>query len=72
MSRKVTSTLCWDCKNATGNCCWSSYGKPVPGWTAQKLQKSSAKPYETYVIEECPQFIRDAIGGGLKKYTEGE
>jgi len=72
MSRKATATLCWDCKNAVGGCSWSSYGKPVTGWTAQKFQKSSTKPYDTYIVEKCPMFIRDAIGGGLKKYTEGE
>ena len=72
MPKKISSTLCWDCGNAIGNCRWSSYGKPVLGWTAEKVQKSSAKPFESYIVIKCPEFKRDAWNGGLIKYEEGQ
>lgn len=66
--KKGQPTLCWDCHNATGGCPWSDNGKPVKGWTAKEVQKTNGKPYSTYIIYDCPLFIRDAINGGLKKY----
>lgn len=66
-------SLCWDCKRATGGCPWSDKLKPIKGWKAIPIGKTTARPYSTYLVEECPGFIRDAIGGGTKRYRpEGE
>ena len=64
------TTLCWDCSRAIGGCSWSDEGKPVRGWTAKGTQKTSTKPYNTYLVIDCPLFDRDAYGGGLKKYKK--
>ena len=59
-------TLCWDCKNATGNCSWSQELIPVKGWTAEP----SEKEYGSFTVQFCPEFIRDSIGGGIKRYKQ--
>ena len=71
--RHPQPTLCWDCANATGKCSWSSDLKPVKGWTAVPTKKYVYGGYmESYLVSECPQFKRDAIGAGMKKYKELE
>ena len=65
-------TLCWDCCRATGGCPWANELIPVKGWTAQKIHKTSSKPYDTYIVLDCPLFERDAVGGGLKRYKENK
>ena len=61
-------SLCWDCRRATGFCAWSARLKPVKGWTAEKVKVGT--PLETYMVQECPLFERDAILGGQRKYKE--
>lgn len=63
----ATFQLCWDCKKALGGCPWSDSFKPVEGWGATKVNKSGAKPYDTYSIYSCPEFERDAYDGGQKR-----
>lgn len=60
-------TLCWDCKNATGDCNWSKSLIPVKGWKATPTYN---KHQTSYIVKECPEFIRDARGGGLKRYRK--
>lgn len=60
-------TLCWDCANALGFCNWSQRLEPVEGWDAQWVPDK-----ETYHVSDCPLFIRDAVGGGLKRYKPDE
>lgn len=62
-------TLCWDCKNATGNCSWSENLKPVNGWKAERTHIHSTD-IDSYMVYECPKFVRDAIYGGQRKYKE--
>lgn len=59
-----THTLCWDCTKAVGGCAWSTLFKPIEGWKAQEIKATSTKPYTTYLVEECPEFERDAYSGG--------
>ena len=63
-------SLCWNCKKATGGCSWAEALKPINGWTATYIKKTSSRPYDTYMVEGCPEFIRDAFDGGLKRYKE--
>ena len=57
-------TLCWDCENATGGCCWSEKLIPVNGWWAEEFNGG------TYVVD-CPLFKRDSYGGGqFRTYEE--
>ena len=63
---KVIPTLCWDCANATGGCLWSDVLIPVKGWTAYPTPKKENK--DSYLVVKCPEFIRDATGGGLHRY----
>ena len=58
-------TLCWDCKKACGGCRWSDKLLPVPGWTAKE---TTNKIGVSYIVLECPQFERDGINGGVKRY----
>ena len=59
-------TICWDCKRAIGECRWSSSLKPVKGWTAEKTKSKCGG--DSYVVIDCPEFIRDAYNMGLKRY----
>ena len=64
-------TLCWDCANAVGGCTWSDDFKPVEGWTAKLVHKSTFYgESESYVVEDCPCFIRDAYANGTKRYRK--
>ena len=56
-----TSTLCWNCANATGNCSWSENLIPVNGWKAIYVEKDKA---DSYIVLECPEFKRDAYEYG--------
>lgn len=57
--------LCWNCKNACGNCSWSDGTfTPVEGWdaTPTKILHSSGniKIYtDSFDIKKCPEFIHD-------------
>lgn len=56
------STLCWDCKNAVGWCSWSREFEPVNGWDAEY------KPnLDSYLVNDCPEFERDACCSGMKR-----
>ena len=43
-------------------CEWPHGMKPVEGWKAKKvnLENSEGKIYETYIIEECPNYVKEA------------
>lgn len=70
---KRSLTLCWDCARACGYCSWSSRLKPVKGWVAEKTSKEThGSISSSYIVYECPDFVRDAVGHGLKRYKEGE
>ena len=53
------SSLCWDCKKATGFCSWSQKLKPVKGWTAkEEVYKNYFNGDEiTYLVIKCPEFV---------------
>lgn len=65
-------SLCWDCKNATGGCSWSNQLKPVDSWEAKEINPTNTKPYSTYIVYNCPLFIRDAYEGGQKRMKENK
>jgi len=65
----VVYTLCWDCKNACGGCDWSRELVPVEGWKAVPTYN---KCQASYSVKECPEFIRDANGGGLRRLQKEE
>ena len=66
-------TLCWDCENACAGCAWSRFFKPVPGWMAEqtkiKLNVKNDRQIisSSYRVIDCPEFERDAYGGGMKR-----
>lgn len=51
--------LCWRCKNATGKCMWSAFGRPVCGWKVEPyiVKSNKEKDIHTYSIISCPQFV---------------
>jgi hypothetical protein len=61
-------SLCWDCAKATGYCNWSAYLRPVKGWVAKEVWKEQTG--QGYLVINCPEFVRDAIGHGVKRYPE--
>ena len=65
-------SLCWDCERATGGCPWSDRLRPVKGWTATFLEKTTTRPYSTYLVHECPGFKRDAYDGGTRREPQKE
>lgn len=66
--RKGTPALCWDCANATGGCFWSNSLEPVEGWTVEESNKDpKTGEYKSILVLECPEFIRDAYGNGMKR-----
>ena len=70
---KIKYSICWDCSNATGGCLWSKRLKPVPGWKIIPTRKTSSdgRDYASCIVLECPEFKRDAVGGGMKRYKDG-
>lgn len=66
--KKLQQTLCWDCRRATGGCPWSDHLRPIKGWTAVPTKKGT--PFASYIVLECPGFIRDAYSSGLKRYKK--
>lgn len=70
-NRMKKHTLCWDCRHATNPeaaCPWSREFIPVEGWKVKPVYyRGNASRYETYIVEECPLFERDAERFGLKR-----
>ena len=62
-------TLCWDCANACVGCSWSRQFLPVKGW---KATRTYGKTFDSYIVHECPEFVRDAYQGGVKRYKKQE
>lgn len=53
MSRKLDSSLCWNCKRVYGECAecsWVRNFTPVEGWNAKQDK-------DGYTVRSCPQFI---------------
>lgn len=67
-------TLCWDCSKATGGCRWSDDLRPVKGWTIIPTRREiyGGATYKSCIVLDCPGFVRDAVGGGAKRYKDGE
>jgi len=63
---RPVQTLCWDCAKATGFCNWSADLRPVKGWTVKEVWKEQTG--KGYLVIDCPEFERDAIGHGVKRY----
>lgn len=67
-------TKCWDCALACGGtiggttCPWARRLRPVPGWVADeaKVKFSTESMSNTFIVIDCPLFIRDGYNGGLK------
>lgn len=61
MSKYKKGTLCWNCKNATGGCCWSAKFEPVPGWTAEptkvNVNNGGERYYKSFNVTDCPEFV---------------
>lgn len=60
----MTTTLCWNCKNACGKCSWSKKFKKVKGWVAKKTivkgDPNSLEPeIPSYLVISCPKFQED-------------
>ena len=56
----INGQLCWNCKNACGNCSWSESLTPVKGWTAKKVKRKDTPGY-TYSIKKCPLFVSERV-----------
>lgn len=70
MSRpKYSMQLCWSCRNAVPTedgacgCEWSREFRPVPGWTAEALEKPGFGL--TWRITECPKYMMDPPREGV-------
>lgn len=78
---KQSTTLCWDCRRATGGrngCSWSRRFKPVEGWEAEetqlRMQKTTGKKtwekvrIRSYIVKRCPEFVPDRPGKNSNGY----
>ena len=65
-----SSSLCWNCANACGNCEWSASLEPVKGW--QAVRTFNEDYGEGYQVVQCPKFVRDAHKAGQIRMTEEE
>lgn len=57
-------TLCWKCKNAYGQCSWSSEFQAVDGWDAKptiirNLINGEERNIDSFDVKRCPLFIKD-------------
>lgn len=69
------TNICFDCQRAAGQCPWSALDpetgepafRPVPGWTAEKVQlnlgsdKNGPILAETYHVTACPLYLPDPL-----------
>lgn len=61
---KNETTICWECKRATGFCSWSEDFTPVEGWRATptkiKVGRANGRDLfvDSYLVHECPLFER--------------
>ena len=69
-------TICWDCANACGGCSWSDHWKhkPVEGWNAVRndLHNKDGAVIESYIVYECPEFVRDSVGYGQHRVRRNQ
>ena len=65
-------TLCWDCAKAVGKCSWSKPFRPVEGWEIIPTRKTTndGRGYKSCIVLKCPEFKRDGVGAGIKRYKE--
>ena len=58
----VKKTICWECNNACGGCCWSRCFEPVPDWeaTPTKVYQAEGHYEDSYIVHKCPNFERDS------------
>lgn len=59
--REETTTLCWDCSKAVGECSWSRALVPVAGWWALPTCQWELTPHglermESFCVCSCPEF----------------
>lgn len=76
LSYTGSKQLCWDCAKATNSgCSWSDDFTPVEGWTARKLEgrvyHGGQTIDETYLILDCPEFVRNSYGFGQYRMNKG-
>lgn len=65
----MRDTLCWNCKNTSGNkCTWfSEKAKPVDGWEAVRRDifiesgSSRYRKVKSYYVIDCPNFVKEDI-----------
>ena len=61
-NKSTNDTLCWDCKNACGNCAWSKNFTPVEGWVITKTKIKgnfeTDSVIDSCIVHSCPEFIR--------------
>ena len=58
----VRTSICIDCKKSTGLCSWSKKFKPVEGWEAKEVKRSSwgyPQGFVGYKVIRCPEFERE-------------
>ena len=70
--KKSVPSLCWDCHNSiTDGCSWAREFKPVEGWEAKSVKKTSQyNDGISYTVYSCPLFVRDAFNGGTKRLND--
>lgn len=72
---KDEQQLCWCCAKASGGhggCDWERSGKPIEGWNATHLNRkfqNDSKAIDTFIIRECPEFMRDTNNASLDGST---
>lgn len=60
----MRDTLCWNCKNTSGNKCpwFSKAEKPVEGWNAVRNDIFVAnRKVKSYYVIDCPNFVKEDI-----------
>lgn len=64
-------TICWFCKNSTGNCSWSKNFTPVKNWKAKKTVLIGNRFLkDSYLISDCPEFTYKGKCLSCKYYTD--
>lgn len=75
-SKPHPPSLCWDCANTcTRGCSWADTFTPVAGWIAARhdlhvMSGGVDRPYESYIVLQCPAFERDAWMGGQRRLDD--
>ena len=57
--KKIPDCICWDCKNAFGNCSWSDHFELEDGCTVLITPRKKENGQKGFWVLSCPKFEKE-------------